>query len=123
MSDPTRDDVPAAPPPLSENDVPSALSSPTTLRAETALIRAGLDALHSGDPSRALALFDEHARAFPAGVLADERDVERITALCDLGQNAKARDAAASFLGRRPNASLAGRVLSSCGGGRSPSIP
>jgi hypothetical protein len=123
VSSPRQDDVPAVSERASANDVPSALPTPTTLRAETALIRAGLDALHGGDPARALALFNQHAREFPGGILSDERDVERITALCDLGRNAEARDAAASFLSRRPSGSLAGRVLSSCGGDRSPSIP
>ncbi len=82
---------------------------------ETELIRAGLASLHGGDPVHALALFDRHAREFPGGVLADERDVERITALCDLGRSADARAAASSFLRRRATAPLAGRVLSSCG--------
>jgi hypothetical protein len=123
VGSPTGDDMPAVSAPTSANDVPSASPSPTTLRAETALIRAGLDALHGGDPARALALFNQHAREFPGGILSDERDVERITALCDLGRNAEARDAAASFLSRRPSGSLAGRVLSSCGGDRSRSIP
>jgi len=103
---------------------PAPVSAPvaTTLRAETELMRAGLAALHGGDPLRALTLFDQHARAFPAGVLADERDVERITALCDLGRNLEARGAAVSFLRRRPDTPPAGRILSSCGS-PSPSIP
>ncbi len=89
--------------------------SPSSLLAETELIRAGLAALHVADPARALALFDQHEREFPAGILADERDVERIAALCDLGRRADARTRASSFLRRRPNAPLTGRVLSSCG--------
>jgi hypothetical protein len=98
-----------------ETNVPVPTAAAATLLAETELMRAGLSALHGGDPARALALFDQHARAFPAGVLADERDVERITALCDLGRSAEARAAAVSFLSRRPGAPLTGRVLSSCG--------
>ena len=89
--------------------------SPSTLLAETELIRAGLAALHVADPARALALFDRHEREFPAGILADERDVERIAALCDLGRREDARARASSFLRRRPNAPLTGRVLMSCG--------
>jgi hypothetical protein len=87
----------------------------TTLRAETELIRGGLAALHENDPARALALFDEHARRFPTGVLADERDVERVTALCDLGRSDEARAAVSSFVRRRPDAPLTRRLLSSCG--------
>jgi hypothetical protein len=117
------DDAPATAVPTGANDLPSSSPSPTTLRAETALIRAGLDALHGGDPARALALFNEHAREFPGGVLADERDVERITALCGLGRTAEASDAVSLFLGRHPNASLVNRVLASCGGSGSRSIP
>ena len=113
--------------PVSPSGAPAIERSPsipaaTTLLAETELIRAGLAALHAADPSRALALFDQHALAFPEGILADERDVERITALCALGRSAEARAAGASFLRRRPEAPLAGRVLSSCGN-PSPPIP
>ena len=93
---------------------PSSIAA-TTLRAETELIRGGLAALHESDPARALALFDEHARRFPTGVLADERDVERVTALCDLGRTAEARSVVSSFLRRRPDSPLTRRLLSSCG--------
>lgn len=114
-------EIPSAAPAVEAN-VPEQAATATTLLAETDLIRAGLAALHGGDPSRALTLFDEHAGTFPAGVLADERDIERITALCELGRSGDARAAAASFLRRRPNAPLTRRVLTSCGN-PSPSIP
>jgi hypothetical protein len=104
----------AASPAVVSTASPSSIAA-TTLRAETELIRGGLAALHEGDPARALALFDEHARRFPTGVLADERDVERVTALCDLGRSAEARAVVSSFLRRRPDAPLTHRLLSSCG--------
>jgi hypothetical protein len=87
---------------------------PTTLEAETRLVRSGLAALHAGDATRALALFDEHARIYPHGVLADERDVEKIEALCALRRDDAARAAAASFLQSHGASPLAARARAAC---------
>jgi hypothetical protein len=84
------------------------------LDVETALIRAGMDALRAGDASRALMLFDEHERHFPHGVLAEERAVERILALCQLGRRADAAREGATFLEEHPASRLANHVRSSC---------
>jgi hypothetical protein len=48
-------------------------------------------ALGSGASAEALRLLDEHARRFPRGVLAPERTVSRIRALCALGRLPEAR--------------------------------
>jgi hypothetical protein len=88
----------------------------TTVQAEMRLVRTGVEALHAGDPTRALALFDEHARAYPNGVLAEERAGERVLALCDLGRATEARAAAAAFLQAHARAPLAERVRASCAG-------
>jgi len=90
------------------------LLPPTTLEAETRLIRAGVTALHGGDPARALALFDEHLRAFPNGALAEERAGERVIALGDLRRCDEARAAAATFLRDYPHSPLAARVREPC---------
>jgi hypothetical protein len=94
--------------------------APTTLEAETRLVHAGLAALHGGDAVRALALFDEHARTFPNGVLAEERDVERIEALCSLGRSDGVRAAATQFLRAHPGSPLVARVRASCAAANGP---
>jgi len=96
---------------------PSPLS-PTTLENETRLVRAGIAALHAGDPAAALAFFDEHARSYPNGALAEERAAERVTALCDLGRDDEASRAAASFMREHPRSPLAARVSAGCSGAR-----
>jgi hypothetical protein len=101
-------------------DVPSptpALRSalaPTTLEAETRLVRAGVGALHAGDSVHALALFDEHARLYPTGALAEERAAERVIALGDLRRCDDARAAALAFLRDHPSSPLAARVRTAC---------
>ncbi len=96
---------------------PSPLS-PTTLENETRLVRAGIAALHAGDPAGALAFFDEHARSYPNGALAEERAAERVTALCDLARDDEARRAAAAFVREHPHSPLAARVSAGCAGAR-----
>jgi hypothetical protein len=86
----------------------------TMLENETRLIRGGIAALHAGDAAGALALFDEHARRYPSGTLAEERDAERVTALCDLRRNAEAAAEAAAFLQSHPRSTLASRVGAVC---------
>jgi hypothetical protein len=88
--------------------------APTTVEAETRLVRAGVAALHSGDSARALALFDEHARKYPRGVLAEERAAERVVALCNLGRYGEAHAAAAEFLRDHPHSPASTRVHASC---------
>ena len=107
-------------PPIAPPDVPTTTAPPlsplppTTLEAETRLVRGGVAALHSGDAARALVLFDEHARTFPNGALAEERAAERVVALGDLHRNADARAAAAAFLRDHPHSPLSARVRESC---------
>jgi hypothetical protein len=88
--------------------------APTTLEAETRLVRAGVAALHGGDVARALALFEEHARAFPNGALSEERAAERVVALGELHRCDRARVAAAAFLRDYPRSPLVARVRTSC---------
>jgi outer membrane protein assembly factor BamD (BamD/ComL family) len=87
---------------------------PTTLEAETRLIQSGVRALHAGDGARALALFDEHARLFQAGALAEERAAERVAALGQLQRCDEARAAAAAFAREHPNSPLTARVRAVC---------
>lgn len=110
----------ARPSVANDQTTPSAASAVPTLSAdalveETRLLREANAATRAGDPVRALTLLEEHARRFPRGVLGEERDAERVLALCAAGRTAEARGAAQRFLGARPGSALAGRVRSSCG--------
>ena len=114
-SEPPSEPVAVATPPRGDVSPPP-VTSVDALAEETRLLRAADAATRAGDPSRALALLEEHARRFPGGVLGEERDAERVLALCAAGRTADARAAAQRFLSARPSSALAGRVRSSCGG-------
>jgi hypothetical protein len=77
---------------------------------EARLVHDGVRALRAGQPACALSLLDTHARFYPEGVLADERDAERALALADLGQAAEARAAAELFLRKHPASPLGVRL-------------
>lgn len=62
------------------------------------------------DPSRALSLTAEHARRFPAGVLAQEREVLAIEALARMGQDGDARARAEAFTTRYPRSAYQQRI-------------
>jgi hypothetical protein len=69
-------------------------------------VEASRTALTRGRPADALAAADLHAREFPHGQLAEEREVLAITALVSLGRNADARARRARFLHDFPNSML-----------------
>lgn len=84
------------------------------LREEVALLQSAHQALHAGDPTRALAVLDEHAAKHPSGALGQERAALRIDALCRLGRADEARAEARRFLERAPDSLLAERVRNAC---------
>lgn len=88
---------PAAPTP---SVAPS--SKPVTLESESALLERARRELN-GNPSRALALANEHARRFPRGMLSQEREVIAIAALRHLGRSTEADQRAARFDRSYPN--------------------
>lgn len=85
-----------------------------TLHAEIALLRPASKALRSGDHARALRLFEDHARSFPRSVLAEERSLGRIQALCGLGRQPEARRMIDAFGRAHPGSPLTGRVKKAC---------
>jgi hypothetical protein len=102
----------------SPDDVPTMPSTPrgpATVDTEAALLREADAALRAGNAGRALAAVNEHAARFPGGVLAEERESERIVVLCALGRTEEARTLAAKFVATRPRSPLLGRVRRSCG--------
>ena len=64
--------------------------------------------------ARAQALLERHAREFPGGALAEDRDALTVRALCQLGRAQEATRAAKSFLQDHPFSSLAASVRQSC---------
>jgi hypothetical protein len=103
-----------AEPPRAAPAHPTTNAPAGTVAEETRLLRSAHTALQSGHAARALALLDEHARTFPDGVLAEERSVERVFALCTLGRVGEAREAARAFLVATPGSPLADSVRRSC---------
>jgi hypothetical protein len=65
--------------------------------SELALLRRAQGAL-DGDPAAALALTDQHARDYPRGLFAQEREVLAIEALLKLRRKPAAVDRAAQFM-------------------------
>jgi hypothetical protein len=94
-------------------------SSPggSALGAEAALLQRAQTALATGAPAAALLQLEQHAREFPAGVLAPERAALRVVALCAAGREAEGRAEAASFLRAHAGSVLAERVRGACDGG------
>ena len=85
-----------------------------TLHAEMTLLSAAQSALAAGNPERALEQLDRHARRFPTSLLAEEREVARIRALCALGRDAQLATARRRFDKRFPGSPLRGRAMAEC---------
>lgn len=102
--------APVEPPPPAQ---PASLPA-STLAAEVALLRSAQAALNGGDPETALARLGDHARRFPDGAMAEEREAARVLALCRAGRDDEARGAADRFLRERPQSPLVPRVRRGC---------
>jgi hypothetical protein len=87
----------------------------TDVAGEIALLNDAQRALANGQPDRALALLERHARQFPRGSLTEERAAARIIALCDLGRVTAARAETAAFVRQFPSSPLGDRVRATCG--------
>lgn len=94
----------------SQADLPSSdVDGTRNPEAEAALLGRAHNALAS-DPSRALALTEEHRRDYPAGLLGQESDLIAIEALAALGRTGDARDRAALFRARYPSSAHLRRI-------------
>lgn len=102
----------AEPPPMATAaaaTTPSAAHDPhhaarhADLAAERALLADARAAMQASDAARALAILDEHARRFPRGQLAEERDALRVAALWRGGDHDAARRRAGDFARRHPD--------------------
>jgi hypothetical protein len=83
--------------------------APTDTDDELRLVGAAQRALPR-DPALALALAREHARRFPDGVLAQERDAVAISALWETGRHEEAQERARQFLDEHPRSTYVGRM-------------
>jgi hypothetical protein len=76
------------------------------LRAERALIDTARSAIQRGDGAAALDAVTQHAKRFPKGQLAEEREVLAIEALASAGRVQEAADRAGRFRLRYPESVL-----------------
>jgi len=95
-------------------ETPEEIRRNEPLDEEIAQLRAARSSLHDGRPTEALRQLDESAMRFPAGVLAEDREAERIFTLCALGRADDASVQAERFLTLHPRSSYAGSIRSSC---------
>ncbi len=112
--------IPAAKPPqaVQEPDVPvtertraarpsratRAVADPLALEIE--LLQRAHEAYRRGDVTASLKLATEHARRFPNGRLAEEREALRVRSLAATGRGTDARRAVADFARRFPHSVL-----------------
>jgi hypothetical protein len=112
--------APLAPAPVAATAAPpgdvARLPETSTLAEETRLVSSAAAARRANEPRRALALLDEHAARFRRGVLAEERDAERVQALCAAGLPVEARDRAAAFAAAYPTSPLLATTRRACAG-------
>lgn len=96
--------------------VPAAPSaSVSSLAAERGLLDDARGALGEGDPAKALALLDDHARRFPRGQLGEEREALAIQALVAEGRVDEAKARAARFRAASPNSLFLPAIEASVG--------
>ena len=100
-----------------KTEAPAPRPARGTLAEEMKLMTAAQRAARAGDHARALASLRKHRARFPRGVMAEEREAERVLALCALGRDRQARAARARFLERFAGSPLAPRVRRACGDG------
>ena len=112
--------------PIAVTSLPAAPASPTSgspkaagsaaLSAEEAALVGRIDAaLRAGDAATALSLAADHARKFPHGTLAPEREGARVVARCMTGDKIAARAGAEAFLNAHPRSPMRARILAACG--------
>jgi hypothetical protein len=104
--------LPSAPPaPSVVRPTASVAPIPTTAPPEMTLLREAQENVGSS-PATTLARCDEHARAYPKGSMAQEREVLAIDALLRLGRRAEAEQRAARFEATYPGSAYSRRITS-----------
>ena len=100
----------AAPPAPSAPRTEERTRSAGSLRAERLLIETASAALMRGDNASAIAALRQHARSFPKGDLAEEREVLLVKALAASGDDAAAEERAKDFKTKFPGSMQQGSV-------------
>ncbi|AKU94792.1 hypothetical protein AKJ09_01456 [Labilithrix luteola] len=98
---PSSANPPAVAAPRVVRAAPSASSQAPVRELEFAIVQRAQAALTT-DPTRALAIAEEHARTYPAGELVQEREVVAVEALARLGRSSEAKSRANALLRRFP---------------------
>lgn len=98
--------------PAPEVASPSREEAPDPLTVEMDLLDAAHTATVRGDHAAALAILEAHARDFPRGEMAFERDVQRVLALCALGRAEDATRRYDALAASHPGATA--RLAGSC---------
>jgi len=83
--------------------------------SELKLMRGAHTAYAAHAFANALVLVGEHARKFPTGVLAEEREALRVRCLLGSGRTGEAERAAAAFARRFPRSVLLQRIQAEVG--------
>jgi hypothetical protein len=104
----------AIPSPKARTSASASTSATDTVGEEAALLRTAHGALARGDGSAAMVSLHEHARRFPRGALAEEREAAKVLALCAQGRATEARASAAAFVATNPRSPFAAQVRRSC---------
>jgi hypothetical protein len=103
-------------PPSAVTSAPSSASSRGALERERELLDVARAELARGRPDDALTTVEQHARRWPNGLLAEERDVVRIQALAAEGRTAEVSRWAAQFRRTYPKSMLLPAVDAAVGG-------
>lgn len=93
---------------------PAAVTQVDDVEAELSFVRKATAAKNAGKLDEALALLSEHAKQFPGGVLAQERQVLRAEVLCARGDKTQARTLVERFVSRHPTSAFLGRMNGVC---------
>lgn len=108
---------PAVEPVNSVSRAPRTSTKQANHAAELELMRRAHSAYGQGNFGTALALVNEHARKFPGGLLAEEREALRVRSLAGAGRSTEARRAANGFAERFPRSVLLTRIQRFAAGG------
>jgi hypothetical protein len=102
-------------PPLAVTAVPDARTPVAAHLAEDlALLRQAHQALRAGDAASALSLLDRPGSSLDAGPLAEEAQLARISALCQLGRTTEAHTATERLLATWPGSPAGKRLRDGC---------
>lgn len=89
-------------------------TSASSFDAELALIRQAKGELDAGRTESALALLRSHARQYPRGVFAGEREALRVLVMCRGSSASEGRELARRFMRQRPQSPLVDRLRRAC---------